>query len=45
MGRSYDELNQDDKAIKVYEKMVELYPNSSMGENAQYHLDNLRGGQ
>lgn len=42
LGRCYEELADNEKALVVFEKIVELYPNSSMQETADYHIDLLK---
>ena len=41
LGRCYEELDSKDKALVVFNKMAELYPDSSMQETAEYHIELL----
>lgn len=41
LGRCYEELVDKEKALAVFTKIVELYPDSSMQETAQYHINEL----
>lgn len=42
LARCYEDLGDSEKAIAAYTKIVELYPDSSMQETADYHLDILK---
>lgn len=41
LGRCYEELASNEKALVVFKKISEMYPGSSMQETADYHIKEL----